>query len=208
MHLLLKGIALGFCIAAPIGPIGILCIRRTLQYGRLSGLFSGLGAALADVLYASVAAFGLTFVSNFILAGEAWLRLFGGLFLLFLGIKTFLSSGDAPPQKISHTSLFRDFLSVFLLMVSNPMMIFAFFAIFAGFGLSDARRTYLEALILVFGVLIGSTCWWLLLSEGVTCFRKKMSSQVMLWINKIAGILIFGFGVLAILSVVFKLSLQ
>ena len=85
----LKGIVLGFSIAAPVGPIGILCIRRTLQFGRFSGLFSGLGAAAADVVYAVIAAFGLTFISNFLIAGQFWFQLIGGFFLIYLGWKTF-----------------------------------------------------------------------------------------------------------------------
>ena len=132
MNLFLKGIILGFSIAAPVGPIGILCIRKTLQFGRFSGLFSGLGAAVADTIFAVIAAFGLTLISDALLAGQFWLRLVGGAFLLYLGWKTFFTKVLDKSQKISHTNLLHDFISTFFLTITNPMTILAFIAIFAG----------------------------------------------------------------------------
>lgn len=196
----LKGIILGFSIAAPVGPIGVLCIRKTLQFGRSSGFFSGLGAASADAIYAIIAAFGLTFISNFLLAGQFWLRLIGGGFLLYLGWKTFIQKPASQSKELPHTSLFNDFISTFFLTITNPMTILSFLAIFAGFGLSSIQGDYTQASQLVLGVFIGSAIWWLLLSEGVTLFRKKVSQKVMTWINRIAGLIIFGFGVAALLS--------
>lgn len=196
----LKGMLLGFSIAAPVGPIGILCIRRTLQYGRFSGLFSGLGAALADTIYAIIAAFGLTFVSDFLLAGQYWLHLIGGAFLLYLGIKTGLTKPTEKVQLPSHKSLLNDFVSTFLLTITNPMTILAFLAIFAGFGLTSVQGNYADASALVAGVFIGSAIWWLILSEGVTLFRRKVSQKVMLWINRIAGLIIAVFGIWVLLS--------
>lgn len=196
----LKGIILGFSIAAPVGPIGILCIRRTLQHGRFSGLFSGLGAALADTVYAVIAAFGLTFISDFLLKGQFWLHLIGGAFLLYLGIKTGLSKPTEKVRVPSHKSLVNDFASTFLLTITNPMTILAFLAIFAGFGLTSVQGSYKDALALVGGVFIGSAVWWLILSEGVTLFRKKVSQKVMLWINRIAGLIISAFGIWVLLS--------
>src|SRR4051812_33937758 len=105
-----KGIILGFSIAAPVGPIGVLCIRKTLQFGRWSGFFSGIGAASADAAYAFIAAFGLTFVSNFLLAEQFWLRLLGGGFLLFLGWNTFIAKPAAASKDLPHTSLLNDFI--------------------------------------------------------------------------------------------------
>ncbi len=200
---LLKGIILGFSIAAPVGPIGILCIRRTLQFGRFSGLFSGLGAAIADVIYAIIAAFGLTFVSNFLMAGQFWLRLIGGGFLLYLGWKTFFAKVSDKTKEISHTTLLNDFVSTFFLTITNPMTILSFLAVFAGLGLSSIQGSYLEAAALVIGVFLGSATWWLLLSEGVTLFRKKVSDKVMRWINRVAGMIIIAFGLAALLTVIF-----
>jgi threonine/homoserine/homoserine lactone efflux protein len=197
---LLKGLILGFSIAAPVGPIGILCIRRTLQFGRFSGFFSGLGAAFADAVYAVIAAFGLTIISDFLLASHFWLRLIGGAFLMYLGWKTFRAKPLAEPKKISHTTLPGDFISTFVLTIINPLTILSFLAVFASLGLSTIKADYMEAVSLVLGVFLGSTFWWLLLSEGVTLFRKNISQKLMTWINHIAGLIIFGFGIAALLS--------
>ena len=199
----LKGIILGVTIAAPVGPIGILCIRRTLQFGRFSGLFSGLGAAAADVIYAIIAAFGLTFISNFLVAGQFWLRLIGGIFLLYLGWKTFFAKVSNKTKEISHTTLLNDFVSTFFLTITNPMTILSFLAVFAGLGLSSIRGSYLESSALVVGVFLGSAAWWLILSEGVTLFRKKVSDKVMRWINRMAGMIISAFGIAALYTLVF-----
>ena len=196
----LKGIILGFSIAAPVGPIGILCIRRTLQFGRFSGLFSGLGAAFADVLYALVAAFGLTFISNFLVAGQFWLQLIGGGFLLYLGWKTFFAKPNDSSRKTSHTTFLNDFISTFFLTLTYPMTVLSFLVIFAGLGIASVEGSYQQASVLVLGVFLGSAAWWLLLSEGVTLFRKKVSQQVMRWINYTAGMIIAGFGIVTLLS--------
>ena len=201
LSFLLKGIILGFSIAAPVGPIGVLCIRRTLQFGRFSGLFSGLGAAAADVIYACIAAFGLTFISNILVAGQFWLRLIGGGFLLYLGWKTFFAKVNNRTKEVAHTSLAGDFISTFFLTITNPMTVLSFLAVFAGLGLSSMESTYLEAFSLVFGVFLGSSAWWLLLSEGVTIFRKKVSEKVMLWINRFAGMIIIVFGIAALATI-------
>ena len=199
----LKGIILGFSIAAPVGPIGVLCIRKTLQFGRSSGFFSGLGAASADAVYAIIAAFGLTIVSNFLLAGQFWLRLIGGLFLLYLGWKTFVAKPALQSKDVPHTTLLNDFVSTFFLTATNPMTILSFLAIFAGLGLSNIQGDYTQSSALVLGVFLGSGIWWLILSEGVTLFRKKVSQNVMIWINRIAGLIILGFGIGATVSVIF-----
>lgn len=199
---LLKGIAVGFSIAAPVGPIGMLCIRRTLSHGRLSGLFSGLGAAAADTIYGAIAALGISTISNFLISAQFSLRLIGGVFLFYLGIKTFLSK---PPEKsagVGKNSIVSDFLSSFFLTMTNPMTILAFVAVFAGLGLGEMGGHYLSAGTLIFGVFLGSAIWWLILSEGVTLFRKKISHSVLRWVNHIAGIIIAIFGILAILTLI------
>lgn len=195
LKLFIKGIILGFSVAAPVGPIGILCIRRTLEYGRLSGFVSGLGAAFADIIYAIIAAFGLTFISNILTAGQTGFQLAGGLFLLYLGRKTFLAKPRANLNQPAHTSLLNDFFSVFFLTVTNPVTILAFLGMFAALGFTSTNGNYLQAATLVLGVFLGSASWWLLLSEGITLFRKKVTTQVMQAINRISGGLIFGFGV-------------
>ena len=199
----LKGIILGFSIAAPVGPIGILCIRKTLQFGRLPGLFSGLGAAMADSIYAIFAAFGLTFISDLLLEWQLWFKTIGGIFLIYLGIKTIFAPIRHENNKARHSSLLNDFISTFFLTVTNPMTIISFLAIFAGLGFVNNNNSYLDATLLVLGVFLGSAAWWLMLSEGVTLFRKKVSEKVMRWINRIAGLLIASFGIAALFSVFF-----
>ncbi len=205
INFLLKGAILGFSIAAPVGPIGILCIRKTMQFGRLSGLASGLGAACADVLYGIIAAFGLTFVSDLLLAGQFWFRLFGGLFLIALGGRIFFFKPVERVEGVAHKTLLGDFLSTFFLTLSNPMTILAFMAVFAGLGLTEEFEEYSNALILILGIFLGSALWWLILSEGVTFFRKKLSHVVMLWINRIAGLVISALGLLALIDVSFAI---
>lgn len=201
VDLFVKGLILGFSIAAPVGPIGVLCIRKTLEFGRFSGLFSGLGAACADAIYAVIAAFGLTFIANLLLEGEFWLRLIGGTFLLYLGWKTFsVAEPNSQSKNIPHTTLINDFISTFFLTITNPMTLISFLAVFAGLGLSGIQGDYIQASMLVIGVFLGSALWWLTLSEGVTLFRKKVSQEVMKWINKIAGVIILAFGIGALYS--------
>lgn len=203
LNFILKGVVLGFSIAAPVGPIGILCIRRTLQFGRFSGLFSGLGAAAADTVFGIIAAFGMTFISNFLLNSQPYLHLIGGVFLIYLGLKTFFHKPIEKLQAVQHKSLIGDFISTFFLTITNPMTILSYVAIFAGLGLSNQSTSYPNAIGLVGGVFLGSALWWLLLSEGVTLFRKKVSQKVMLWINRMAGIIITGFGIAALVSKLF-----
>ncbi len=194
----LKGIIIGFSIAAPVGPIGVLCIRRTLADGRLAGLISGLGAATADLLYGCVAAFGLTFISQFLIDQELWLRLVGGLFLLYLGIKTFFAKGGSDEIEQKKSGLLNAYFTTFFLTLTNPLTILSFMAIFAGLGIVNTGGDYLSALILVTGVFSGSALWWFLLSAGASFFEKKINDQGLVWINRISGVIITLFGLVAL----------
>jgi len=196
----LRGLILGFSIAAPVGPIGILCIRRTLAFGRASGLVSGLGAATADAIYGSIAAFGLVFVSNFLVNQQNWIRLVGGAFLCWLGLKTFLAKPSGQFETTKTTGLFGAYVSTFLLTLTNPMTILSFAAIFAGLGLSAAGGNYNTSLLLVLGVFLGSALWWLTLSTGVGLLRSKFNQTAMRWVNRISGAAIIAFGIFAILN--------
>lgn len=196
-----KGALLGFSMAAPVGPIGILCIRKTLQYGRFAGLFSGLGAAFADTLYGLIAAFSVTLLSDFLTQQQCLLRLLGGGFLCFLGGKTFFSHPqDESAARLSHKTLIADFISTFFLTLSNPITLISFIAFFAGLGLVNVSERYTDAAILVTGIFLGSSLWWLILSEGITFFRKKISQPIMSWINRIAGLVIVAFGIATLIS--------
>lgn len=200
LPIIIKGIIMGFSIAAPVGPIGVLCIRRTISNGRLSGFVSGLGAATADGMYGCVAAFGLTFISSFLISQQFWLRLIGGAFLCYLGVKTLLSRPAEQAAKAAASSTVAgDYLSTFFLTVTNPMTILSFAAVFAGMGLA-ATGGYQSAGLLVLGVVIGSALWWLCLSGIVGFFRQKFNSTGLIWVNRISGLIILGFGLIAMAS--------
>jgi threonine/homoserine/homoserine lactone efflux protein len=196
--LLLRGFILGFAIAAPVGPIGLLCIQRTLNQGQLVGLASGLGAATADAFYGAVAAFGLTLVSTFLIEQQFWLALVGGLFLCYLGVRTFLAGPAERAAGSEATGIAGAYGSTFLLTITNPMTILAFVAIFAGAGLTAAGGDALSAVWMVAGVFLGSAAWWFLLSAGVGLLRSRISANVLLWVNRAAGAILVLFGVLAI----------
>jgi threonine/homoserine/homoserine lactone efflux protein len=194
---ILKGLLLGFSIAAPVGPIGVLCIRRTVAEGRASGLVSGLGAATADAVYGCVAAFGLTFISNLILGLHTWLNLLGGLFLCYLGVRTFLSVPAEEAAPAGGTGLWRSYLTTFGLTLTNPMTILSFAATFAGTGLaevSSAADGYRGSATLVLGVFAGSALWWLLLSGLVGLLRERLDARALRWLNRVSGLVLFGFG--------------
>ena len=198
---LLRGIILGFSIAAPVGPIGILCIRRTLAEGRASGLASGLGAATADAIYGCVAGFGLTFISSFLVNQQWWLRLVGGAFLCYLGIRTFLARPADQAAPAQGNGLIGAYGSTFLLTLTNPMTILSFAAVFAALGVADTGGEYGSAAMLVLGVFIGSTLWWLGLSSIVSLFRNRFDARALRWVNRASGITIAGFGLFALLSI-------
>lgn len=200
--ILLKGLILGFSIAAPVGPIGILCIQQSLNHGRIYGLVAGLGAATADACYGLIAAFGLTVIINFFTQQTVLFRLVGGLFLCYLGIKTFLKTTGvnacAPkPERLPHL-----YFSTFLLTITNPMTILSFALIFAGLGVSATGNGYGGAVRLVLGVFLGSALWWFLLSLGVSWFREKIDAPVMRWINRGAGAVIATFGVVILVNLI------
>ena len=195
--LFLRGLLLGFSIAAPVGPIGLLCIRRTLAYGRWTGLLSGFGAATADGLYGMVAAFGLTVISQFLDSQSFWLRILGGLFLCYLGVTTFLAQPAAKPANISRTGLVGAYLSTLVLTLTNPATILSFVLIFA--GLAPTGLDYPQATLMVLGTFAGSALWWLFLSGGVSLLRRQFTPSRLRWLNRICGLLITGFGLLALM---------
>lgn len=200
LSFLLQGIIIGFFIAAPVGPIGVLCIRRTLVEGRRAGLVAGLGAATADAVYGSVAGFGLTLISSVLVNQQAWLRLVGGIFLCYLGGKTFLTKPAIEAETAKESSWIGTYASTFLLTLTNPITILSFATIFAGLGIANVDGSYLAAGMLVLGVFLGSVLWWLLLSSGISLFRTKFNLRGLQWVNQIAGAVIMAFGLIALFS--------
>jgi len=194
----LRGLIIGFSIAAPVGPIGFLCIRRTLAHGRISGFVSGLGAATADAFYGCVAGFGLTFISSFLIGQQKWFSLIGGAFLVYLGVKTFLARPSERSASERGSGLLAAYGSTFFLTLTNPVTILAFAAIFAGLGIAGRAGNYLSAGTLVLGVFLGSTVWWFILSAGVGLVRKRFDLQLLRWANRISGLIIGGFGLVSI----------
>jgi len=196
----IKGIIIGFALAVPIGPIGILCIRKTITEGRLHGLLVGLGGATADLLYSSIAAFGITAISTVIDTHRFWIRLSGGTFLLFLGVFTYYARPRARKIMIRNKEMMKSFLFTMLLAFTNPLTIFAFIAVFAMLGIGHAIG-YFYVSLLVFGVFTGSSLWFLLISSSANYYGVKFNSILLPRINKVTGILIFMSGIIAIVSV-------
>ncbi len=207
-----RSLLIGLSIAATIGPMSILCIQRTLQRGYHYGLVSGMGIATADGVYGSIAAFGLTIISTFLVAQQTWVRLIGGLFLVYLGVKTILSR---PPERAAADSAagagarsragsyLKAYSSTFLLTLTNPLPILSFAAIFAGLGVASTAgtgRSYLAATLVVAGVFCGSALWWCILTGGISLLRGKFSSTWMLWLNRLSGCIIAAFGIIALVS--------
>jgi threonine/homoserine/homoserine lactone efflux protein len=202
IELFARGLVIGFAIAAPVGPIGMLVIRRTLAEGRLLGLLTGLGAAAADSLYGCVGAFGLTFISGFLMGYAFWTKLIGGAFLVYLGISTFRARPGEESTGTSNVRYATAFLSTMVLTLANPATILAFMAVFAGLGLGAVAGDYGAAGVVVAGVFIGSAIWWLMLSGGVALVRHRLKPGAMAWINRGSGVFLFGFGAVALLSLV------
>lgn len=197
--LFIRGVCIGFAIAAPVGPIGVLCIRRTLVEGRVAGLISGLGAASADAIYGVIAALGFTLLADFLTAQQVWLRTLGGLFLCYLGVRAFL----APPVALELSSpakkgLLAAYVTTLFLTLTNPLTIFAFAAIYA--GVTSASGQSANAFVLVLGVFSGSALWWTVLSGGVSLFRNRVTPTALVWINRISGAFIVGFGIKLLLG--------
>lgn len=215
--LFFRGMLIGLAIAAPVGPIGVLCIRRTLAYGRASGFASGLGAATADAVYGSIAAFGLTIAASILVRQRATLQLLGGGFLVFLGLRTIFEKPKTPsvtpdtlPEPVRQGNwrrrnwrgLGQDFGSTFLLTLTNPMTILSFAAIFAGLGAATAMG---GGMLVVAGVFTGSALWWLTLSLLTGLLRGRLSRPNALhWVNWISGAIILGYGFVALAGLVWR----
>jgi len=194
---LVRGLAVGFAVAAAVGPISVLTIRRTIAHGRAYGLASGFGVALADASYAGIAAFGLTAITSVLVGARVALGLIGGGFLIWLGIRT-MRARPATSAVIAddRPGLPAAFLSIYGLTMTNPMTILSFAGIFAGLGLAGQGGA--EAALLTIGVFLGSSLWWILLTAIVGRVRDRVTPRVVRWINRISGASLLAFGVFAI----------
>lgn len=201
MTFFFKGLIVGFVIAAPVGPIGVLCARRTLTLGRRAGFFSGMGAATADSFYGFIAAFGLTFISDLLIGHQYWLRLAGGTLLCIIGVRTLIAEPEQQSAVSKSAGRFAGmYTSTFFLTLTNPMTIFSFAAVFAGFGLAGARGSLVSAGTLILGVFLGSGIWWLFLVGVFSLFKMRLEHHELQWVNRISGLIIASSGLLALLS--------
>lgn len=206
LPIFVQGLLLGLAIAAPVGPIGVLCIQRTLQNGRTAGFLSGLGAATADAFYGAVAAFGLTAITGFLTRQQSWLSLIGGLFLLYLGVKSWFRppanpAVDEAALTAGYGSYFSYYSSTVFLTLTNPATILSFAVIFAGVGVTSSQEAgWQTAALLVFGVFVGSAIWWFLLSGGVSLLRGRLTPDLLRWVNRAAGLIIGGFGAILLFN--------
>ncbi len=202
LTLFLKGIAIGVAIAAPVGPVAVLCIRRTLLLGPAAGFASGAGAVLADAIFGAIAAFGVAAVYDVLIFYERELRLVGGAFMLVLGIITARRSLPKAGSTV-HGSLTSAFFTSFALMMTNPITIFAFVGIFAGFGIVSQTLAVSDSLTLLGGIAVGATLWWAGLTGIATACRKRFGLEDLGWLNKVSGGLLIFFGVVSLLSLFF-----
>jgi threonine/homoserine/homoserine lactone efflux protein len=201
---LLKGIVVGIVIAVPVGPVGVLCIRRTILDGRIAGLSSGTGAATADAMFAVIAGFGLTALSDWLFGYQDWLRVGGAVFLFYVGISAFLHDPAKPraPQQAPE-SMLANYASTFALTITNPVTILSFLAIFAGLGLAGHDMTMAGVATLVLGVWLGSLSWWVALALGAGLFRHQFTRAHLVWINRGSGgiLVLCGIGLIGSLFV-------
>jgi threonine/homoserine/homoserine lactone efflux protein len=205
LEILIKGIVLGFLASIPLGPIGIICIQRTLGKGKLSGFISGLGAASADTLIAIIAGLGLSFVIKFFNSNSNILVILGGIILIFLGVRIFLKSPvkQVRERKMKKNNLYTDYLSVLILTLSNPLTIFVFIAIFAGLNIVYGANGFILKILIFSGIFIGASFWWFLLTSFVNIYRAKFRLKNLWWLNKITGGIIIAFGVIALFDILF-----
>lgn len=197
--LFLRGLLTGLAVAVPVGPISLLCIRRTLVDGRLIGLASGIGAATADALYAAVASFSLVFASNQIIRYQNWMELVGGLAICLLGLHIILSRPPEARCRIDGRDVFGAYISTFFLTLANPATILFFMAAFAGLGITSINDNEFGTIPVVLGTFLGSSMWWLMLCAGTGLITDRITSRLHLF-NRAVGVTIFLIGLYAMLA--------
>jgi threonine/homoserine/homoserine lactone efflux protein len=194
----LRGLAAGLIIAAPVGPVNLLCIRRTLEKGWRSGMLSGLGAALADTLYGAIAGFGLSLVIHFLIREEFWIRLIGGIFLIGIGVAYYRRPPRSLEASREDSSAHSEIVSTLLLTATNPTTVLSFLAVLATLGLGRQRPLW-QTSLLVGGIFWGSMTWWTILASSATLLRGRINDRTMRWMNRAGGIAIGGFGLINVL---------
>ena len=200
--LLMKGLLIGCIVSIPLGPMGLLAVQRTLNKGRASGFFSGMGIATADAIFALVAAIGLTFIINFLNEQKLYFQILGGIVVLLIGAKIFIANPikQLRALRLKRVRPLKDFLSILFLALSNPLTVLMFVAVFAGLKLGGDLTSFGGAFFVVSGIFMGATFSWLFVSLIITHYRKKFRLRAIFWFNKLAGGMIFFIGLATIFS--------
>lgn len=196
-----RGLALGLAVAAPVGPMSLLCMRQTLARGFFAGMASGLGVATADGVYGAVAAFGLVAITDALVGQQPWLRVVGGAAMAYLGIGAIRTRPAEAATVADGSGLARSYAATFGLTMMNPSTILSFAALFAGLGLGGGEGGGVAAPLLVSGVFVGSALWWLLVTGGLSLARARLGPRVQRTVNVVAGLVLVGFGLAAVGSV-------
>ena len=194
----IRGLAAGLIIAAPVGPVNLLCIRRTLEKGWKSGMVSGLGAALADTLYGAIAGFSITLAIQLLIREEFWIRLVGGILLMVIGVVYYRMPSRSLEAGPDVSSVNSDFVSAFLLNVTNPTTVLSFLAVLATLGIGRQRPLW-QTSLLVAGIFCGSMIWWTILVSAANRLRSRITDRTMRWMNHMAAMAIGGFGLANVL---------
>lgn len=198
MNLLWEGALIGFLIAMPVGPIGMMCIRNSLSLGMRYGFMTGMGAAFADAIYGGIAGCGVATLTTFLISYKLLLQIVGGLFLCYLGIKSLRSKEAALHQNTQNSSLLRVFTATLFLTLTNPMTIMSFAGVYTGLGIGFGNGGLVDTLMLTFGVLLGSATWWLMLSSAASLFKNRFDPKRSHWLNRVSGTIFVGFGLTAL----------
>jgi len=202
LNLLIRGLIIGLVISIPIGPLGILCIQRTISKGRTSGFLSGMGIATADTIFALIAGLGISFIINFLKEQQLNFQILGGIVIISLGIKIFFANPikQFRMRREQKGNLFEDFFSVLLLALSNPVTALVFLSLFAGLNLFGDPENHFNAITVIGGIFIGTTLSWFILSTVINMFRSRFRLRRLFWLNRITGSAIFFIGLMTIFS--------
>lgn len=203
LEIFLTGIIIGLMASIPLGPIGLMCIQRTLSKSHKSGFVSGLGAAVADLIFAAIALFSLTFVMSIVETHLGLIKVLGGISVVIVGVTIFLKNPvvQIRRNRSGKGNLWSDFISLFLVTMANPAFILIFVALFAAFGVSQVALGHIFGMVMLVGVLCGSATWWFMLTFGVSLLRKRFRPRHLLWINRLSGAVIVLLGTIAILTI-------
>jgi len=207
LEIFIRGVLVGLMASIPLGPVGVLCIQRTLSKNHKAGFFSGLGAATADTVFAMVAFFSLSFVLSFIEGHLGVIKAIGGICVILVGLRIFFTNPvvQIRRNRAGKSNLWQDYLSIFLITLANPALILIFVALFATFGFSKEILGAVNGTAMIFGVLSGATLWWFTLTFFINLIRNKFRPRHLLWMNRIAGTVIIVLGTVVVISVFLKM---